>query len=92
MNNEELQFEQGKTDTYSVPGNFVARLRKLQKPPFKLYNLGPTAGTTFIAINMNTRKDAQGKPLVDPVRSVWFNDVNFRQAINHGPHHPGTGR
>jgi peptide/nickel transport system substrate-binding protein len=83
MNNEELQFEQGKTDTYGVPGNFVARLRKLQKPAFQLYNLGPTAGTTFIALNLNNRKNAQGKPYVDPVKSAWFNDVNFRQAINH---------
>jgi peptide/nickel transport system substrate-binding protein len=83
MNNEELQFEQGKTDTYSVPGNFVARMRTLKKPAFKLYNLGPTASTTFIALNLNTRKNDQGKPYVDPVKSVWFNDVNFRQAINH---------
>jgi peptide/nickel transport system substrate-binding protein len=83
MNNQELQFEQGKTDSYGVPGTFVARMRKLTKPPFKLYNLGPTAGTMFMAINLNTRKTPQGKPFVDPVKSKWFNDVNFRQALNH---------
>ncbi|HEY9746229.1 MAG TPA: ABC transporter substrate-binding protein, partial [Oculatellaceae cyanobacterium] len=83
LNNQELQFEQGKSDMYSVPGNFVSHVRKLNKPDFHLYNLGPTSGTTFMAFNLSTRKNAQGKPLVDPIRSEWFNDVNFRQAINH---------
>lgn len=83
MNNQELQFEQGKADSYSVSGNFVSHVRQLKKPAFKLYNMGPTSGTIFMAINLNKRKDAQGKPLVDPIRSKWFNDVNFRQAINH---------
>ena len=82
-NNQELQFEQGKTDVYSVPGNFVSRMRGLNKPTFQLYNLGPTSGTTFMAVNLTKRKNAQGKLLVDSVKSVWFNDVNFRQAINH---------
>jgi len=83
MNNMELQFEQGKTDTYGVPGNLVSNIRNLKRPAFKLYNLGPTTGTSFIALNENTRKGPQGKPLLDPIKAVWFNDVNFRQAINH---------
>jgi peptide/nickel transport system substrate-binding protein len=83
MNNQELQFEQGKTDTYGVPGNFVSRMRGLSKPAYKLYNLGPTSGTLFLAFNETKRKSDQGKALVDPVRSAWFNDVNFRQAVNH---------
>ncbi len=83
MNNQELQFEQGKSDFYGVPGNFVSNMRKLKKPAFQLYNLGPSSGTTFIALNMNTRKNKQGQPYVDPVKASWFNDVNFRQAVNH---------
>lgn len=83
MNNQELQFEQGKTDSYTVPGNFVSRMRGLKKPAYTLYNLGPSSGTIFVAMNETTRNNDQGKPLVDPIRSVWFNDVNFRQAINH---------
>lgn len=83
LNNQELQFEQNKVDSYGVPGNFVSHVRKLKKPAFRLYNLGPTSGTSFMAINLNTRKDANGKPYVDPVKAKWFNDVNFRQAINH---------
>lgn len=83
LNNQELQFEQGKLDTYGVSGNFVSHVRALTKPAFNLYNLGPTPGTTFMAFNLNSRKNAQGKYFVDPIRSRWFNDVNFRQAVNH---------
>ncbi len=52
---------------------------------FKLYDFGPSQSSTFIMFNMNQRKDPKtGKPYVDPIKSVWFNDVNFRQAISHG--------
>ncbi len=83
MNNEALQFEQGKTDVYSVSGNLLSHVRGLKKPDFKLYNAGPTTGTTFLTLNLNNRKNAQGKAIVDPIKSAWFRDVNFRQAINH---------
>lgn len=82
-NNEALQFEQGKTDSFSVPGNLVSLVRRWKTPTFKLYNLGPATGTIFVSFNLTTRKNAQGKPVVDPVKQKWFNDVNFRQAINH---------
>lgn len=85
-NNQELQFEQGNVDTYSVPGNFVSRVRGLSKPAFHLYNLGPSSGTIFMAFNLNSRKNEQGKPVVEPIKATWFNDVNFRQAINHAIH------
>lgn len=83
MNNQGLQFEQGKADSYSVPGNLLSHVRQLKKPDFKLYNRGPSTGTLFISLNLNNRKNDQGKPIVDPIKSVWFRDVNFRQAINH---------
>lgn len=52
---------------------------------FKLYDFGPSQGSTFIMFNMNQRKNPKtGKPYVDPIKSAWFNDVNFRQAISHG--------
>jgi len=86
LNNQELQFEQGNADIYSVPGSFVTRVRTLKKPSFNLYNLGPSSGTIFMAINLNSRKDKSGKSIVEPIKSKWFNDVNFRQAINHAIH------
>ncbi|WP_303674253.1 ABC transporter substrate-binding protein [Vampirovibrio chlorellavorus] len=83
MNNQGLQFEQGKVDVYNVPGNLLSHLRQLKKPDFSLYNLGPASGTVFMTLNLNNRKNDQGKPFVDPIKSAWFRDVNFRQAINH---------
>ncbi|MEM0952018.1 MAG: ABC transporter substrate-binding protein [Cyanobacteria bacterium P01_H01_bin.74] len=85
-NNQALQFEQGQSDIYSVPGNFVSRIRKLEKPAFNLYNLGPTSGTTFLAFNLSQRVTEKGVPFVPQPQSSWFNDVNFRQAINHAVH------
>ena len=51
---------------------------------YKLYNLGPATNSFFMVFNLNKRSDARTKkPLVDPARSAWFNDTNFRQAVNH---------
>lgn len=83
MNNQGLQFEQGKADSYGVPGNLLSHVRQLTRPDFKLYNRGPASGTIFLVMNLSNRKNDQGKLFVDPIRSAWFRDVNFRQAINH---------
>ncbi|MBI1269748.1 hypothetical protein GC174_04885 [bacterium] len=51
---------------------------------FSLHNLGQSLGSVFLMFNMNRRVDPKTKkPYVDPVKSAWFNDVNFRQAVNH---------
>ncbi|MCM1983201.1 ABC transporter substrate-binding protein [Lyngbya confervoides] len=49
---------------------------------------GPWSGTTFLAFNLNQGRTAQGRPLVDPVKSAWFQDRRFRQAIAHGINRP----
>jgi peptide/nickel transport system substrate-binding protein len=84
LNNMQLQFEQGKLDTYGVTARFVDHVRTLKKPDFNLYNVGPATGTTFLTFNLSTEKDPEtGKPKVDPVRSKWFNNVKFRQAVSY---------
>lgn len=83
LNNYQLQFEQGKLDYYGIPGQFVAHVRTQKTPEFVMYDRGPSTGTTFLTFNLNTRKDPEtGKSLVDPVHSSWFNNVNFRQAVD----------
>ncbi|MBY0405231.1 MAG: ABC transporter substrate-binding protein [Cyanobacteria bacterium] len=83
LNNMQLQFEQGKVDNYSIPAQFVAHVRKQEKPAFDMYNLGPTTGTTFITFNLRQDKDkSSGKPKVDPIKSTWFNNQKFRQAVD----------
>lgn len=84
LNNELLKFEAGELDLISIRGKDVARFKEKEKnSDFKIYNLGPNSGTTFIAFNLNTRKDANGKFYVNPIKQKWFNDINFRTAIDY---------
>lgn len=80
-----LKFKAKEIDNTVVRARDVAQLMTQQeKLNFKLYNVGPSVGTTFIMFNMNQRKNPKSnKPYVDPMKSVWFNDTNFRQAVNH---------
>lgn len=83
LNNEILKFEAGELDVISLRGSNVGRYKKKEaKSDFKIYNIGPDTGTMFVAINMNKRKNAQGKYYVNPKKQVWFNDKNFRNAID----------
>jgi peptide/nickel transport system substrate-binding protein len=83
LNNEQLQFEQGKLDTYSVPAQFVERVNGFKNKKFTLYNLGPTSGTTFLAFNLSPEKNpATGKHKVPPLKLAWFRNTGFRQAID----------
>ncbi len=84
LNNELLKFEAGELDVISIRGKDLPRFKeKEKKSDFKVYNLGPNTGTMFLAFNMNTRKDKDGKYYVNPVKQKWFNDLNFRTAIDY---------
>ncbi|MEH2046981.1 ABC transporter substrate-binding protein [Nostoc sp.] len=76
-----LQFRSGGLDTVGVSPDYFSLL-KVQEDQgnFKIFNGGPATGTTFILFNLNKGK-RNGKPLVDPVKSRWFNTVEFRQAV-----------
>jgi peptide/nickel transport system substrate-binding protein len=77
-----LQFRSGSVDTLGVsPENFSLLKREEKRNHFTIYNGGPAPGTTFIAFNLNKASNADGKPLVDPVKSRWFQTVAFRQAV-----------
>lgn len=86
MNNLILKFKAKQLDIISVPGNNVAKLKEEELLPnsdFKLYNLGPTTSTMFLVFNLNCRKSKKtGKYYVDPVQQRWFQDINFRRAVD----------
>ena len=83
LNNEILKFEAGELDVISLRGSNVGRYKKREeKSNFRIYNIGPDTGTMFVTINMNKRKNAQGKYYVSPMKQAWFNDINFRNAID----------
>lgn len=83
LNNEILKFEAGELDVIGLRGSNVGRYKKKEATSdFVIYNIGPDTGTMFIAINMNKRKNPQGKPYVEPKKQAWFQDINFRKAID----------
>jgi peptide/nickel transport system substrate-binding protein len=78
-----LQFRSGGLDSLGVSPEYYSLLKTEEKRgDFTIYNGGSAYGTTFIAFNLNTGK-RDGKPLVDPIKSRWFNNVKFRQAVAH---------
>jgi peptide/nickel transport system substrate-binding protein len=79
-----VQFRSGGLDSYSVSPDFFSLLKKEEtKGGYKIYNGGASTGTTFMSFNLN-QGEREGKPLVDPIKSRWFNNVKFRQAIGYG--------
>ena len=84
VNNQVLKFEGGELDEISLQGANVARFKEMEKhSDFSVYNIGPDTGTMYIAMNMNNRKNDDGKYYVDPKKQKWFQDKNFRQAVDY---------
>jgi peptide/nickel transport system substrate-binding protein len=79
-----MQFRSGNIDVYSVGPEFFSLLKKEEKKGnFTIRNLGPASGTNFMAFNLN-QGSRDGRPLVEPKKSRWFNNVQFRQAVAYG--------
>jgi peptide/nickel transport system substrate-binding protein len=85
-----LQFRSGGLDAVGVtPENFSLLKHEEDRGNFKIYNGGPTISTSYLTFNLNkARLKDTGEPLVDPVKSSWFNTVEFRQAIAHAIDRP----
>ncbi len=76
-----LQFRSGSLDVLGVsPSNFSLLKREEKRGNFTIYTGGPATGTTFISFNLNKGR-RNGKPVLDPAKSGWFNSVAFRQAV-----------
>ncbi|MEE3350415.1 MAG: ABC transporter substrate-binding protein [Candidatus Gastranaerophilaceae bacterium] len=84
VNNEVLKFEGGELDVIGLQGANVARFKEMEKHGnFEVYNLGPSTGTMFLSLNLNNRKNDKGNYYVNPVKQKWFQDKNFRQALDY---------
>ncbi|MEO1373201.1 MAG: ABC transporter substrate-binding protein [Cyanobacteria bacterium J06635_10] len=76
-----LQFRSGSLDYIGVTPDYFSLLKREEKRGnFNIENGGPATGTSFVFFNLNKGK-RNGKPLVDPVKSKWFNTKEFRQAV-----------
>jgi peptide/nickel transport system substrate-binding protein len=77
-----LQFRSGGIDVTDVTVDYFALLkREAEQRGFQLYDGGPSLKTLYVSFNLNKGQDKSGKPFVDPIKSQWFNTVEFRQAI-----------
>ncbi|HEY9631038.1 MAG TPA: ABC transporter substrate-binding protein [Coleofasciculaceae cyanobacterium] len=76
-----MQFRSGDLDAAGVGAATFSLLKKEEKRGnFTIINAGPSAGASFIGFNQNQGR-RNGKPLIDPVKSRWFNTLAFRQAV-----------
>lgn len=62
------------------PESYRLLKREDERGDFTIYNGGPDSSTLFVSFNQN-KGQRKGKPVVDPVKSLWFNTVAFRQAV-----------
>lgn len=84
INNQVLKFEGGELDEISLQGANVARFKEMEKhSDFTVFNIGSDTGTMYLSMNMNNRKNEKGKYYVDQKKQVWFQDKNFRQAVDY---------
>lgn len=69
-------------DTRPLRPEYFALLRREEaRGNFQVYGGGPWSGTTFLSFNLNQGRDAQGQPVVNPVKARWFQQKAFRQAV-----------
>jgi peptide/nickel transport system substrate-binding protein len=80
-----IQFRSGGldlTDSWGAmpPENFGLLKREEKRGNFKVYTAEARPGTNFISFNLNKGR-RNGRPLIDPIKSRWFNSLEFRQAV-----------
>lgn len=83
-NNQLLKFQSGELDFIPIEGANVSTIKAQEakkNADFKIYNLGAETSTSFIMFNMSKDKNNENKYYVNPIKQAWFNDLNFRRAI-----------
>ncbi len=87
--NQLVKFRSGELDMVGLtPQEFSLLKREEKRGNFTIYDGGPRSGTNFISFNLNQAKTAGGKPVVDPVKSRWFTNKAFRQAVAYAIDRP----
>jgi peptide/nickel transport system substrate-binding protein len=84
-----LQFRSGGVDLLDISAQtFMLLKQEEERGNFTIREGGPDTSTFFVCINLNQASKQDGTPVVDPVKSRWFNNLNFRRAIAHAINRP----
>lgn len=77
-----VSFRSGQLDSLDVnPEAFSLLKHEEQRGKYQIFNSGPDTTTLLLGFNLNQAQDKKGQPVVDPMKSRWFNTLAFRQAI-----------
>ncbi|MEO1185515.1 MAG: ABC transporter substrate-binding protein, partial [Cyanobacteria bacterium J06636_27] len=80
--NHLLRFRSGELDSLNVkPETFSLLKREEKRGKFTIHNGGLETGISFVTFNLNQASNSQGKPFVNSIKSRWFHNLAFRQAI-----------
>ncbi|MBW4636523.1 MAG: ABC transporter substrate-binding protein [Iphinoe sp. HA4291-MV1] len=80
--NQLLKFRSGELDSLNVTPSVFRLLKKEEKRgKYTIYNGGLDGGFSFVGFNLNQARNAKGQPFVNPIKSRWFNNLAFRQAV-----------
>ena len=80
--NQLLRFRSGELDSLNVTPSVFGLLKKEEKRgKYTIYNGGLGGGFAFVGFNLNQARNAKGQPFVNPIKSRWFNNLAFRQAV-----------
>ncbi|HEY9909196.1 MAG TPA: ABC transporter substrate-binding protein [Thermosynechococcaceae cyanobacterium] len=82
QNTNMLKFRSGDLDIIEPirPEDYSLLKQEAKRGKFTMYVGGPRPITTFMAFNQSQGK-RNGRSLVDPIKSRWFNSLAFRQAV-----------
>ena len=63
------------------PEAFALLKREEKRGKYTIYNGGLKKGIHFISFNLNQASNTEGQSFIAPIKSRWFNNLTFRQAI-----------
>ena len=72
-----MKFIEGELDLVDLRAGDYRLLRRLDLPGVRMYDLGPSLGSNFLAFNLNPNSPLERYKL------EWFRQKKFRQAIAH---------